>query len=119
MQHTGVTVGTGERNKLGRSGCERSSTSNLNLGTLGIDLLGRSSASGTWWAKNQSYSGQGVKSDRFEPDEVITRRDCGGDGRRPGRILGDHLTVSPESVEYRTGEQSSFVDLELKHVKLL
>lgn len=45
MPHTGVAVGTGEGNELSRSRCERSSTSDLDLGTLGVKLLERSSVS--------------------------------------------------------------------------
>lgn len=54
-----------------------------------------------------------MKSDGLEPDEVISGGYCGGDRRRPARVLGNHLSGSPGSVIDGSREKSGFVNLEL------
>lgn len=54
-----------------------------------------------------------MESDGLETDEIVSGRNCRGDGRRPGRVLSNHLAVSPRAAINGTREQPGFVNLEL------
>lgn len=53
-----------------------------------------------------------MKGDRLEADEVVTRGDGRGDSRRPGRVVGDHLAVTPRAGVDSAGQETGLVNLE-------
>lgn len=62
--------------------------------------------------ENKTYSGLGVQRDSLETDEVVAGGDAGRDGRRPGRVVCDHLAVGPRAGVDGAGEEAGLVNLE-------
>lgn len=91
-----VTVSTGEGNELVRRGGAGSATDDLDLSTFWVELCGK-----------------GVQGDRLETNEVVSRGDGGGDGRRPGGVLVNHLAGTPVAISDGARDKTGLVDLEL------
>lgn len=53
-----------------------------------------------------------MERDRLKPDEVAARGYGGRDGRRPGRVVGDHLAGTPGAIIDGAREETGFIDLE-------
>jgi hypothetical protein len=53
-----------------------------------------------------------MKSDSFKSDEVWATGNSSRNSGRPGRVVSDHKTVTPEAVEYCAVDKSRLVDLE-------
>lgn len=56
-----------------------------------------------------------MQSNGLETDEIISRRDRGRNGGSPGRVLVNHLAVSPIAVSNGSGDQSGLIDFELNY----
>jgi hypothetical protein len=53
-----------------------------------------------------------VQRNSLESDEVVARRNGFRDGCGPGRVVRDHLAISPLTIVDCTGEETGLVDLE-------
>lgn len=53
-----------------------------------------------------------MEGDGLKTDEVVARGDRAWDGGSPGRVVGDHLAVSPLTVVNSARQETSFIDLE-------
>lgn len=58
-----------------------------------------------------------MKGDCLETDEVVATGHSRGDSSGPGRVLGDHLAITPETVVHRAVDETGLIDLKLKHTR--
>ena len=66
-------------------------------------------------SENQgTYSGHRVESDSLKANQVVSGWDRGRNGCRPGAVLLDHQTSTPEAIVDSSVKETSLVDFELR-----
>jgi len=108
-----AAVGAGEGDKLVARGLDVSAVDDLNLSTLGVELLSRSVRPEKSRQGRMTYSGHRVQSNSLEADQIVATGGLGWNGRGPAAVLLDHLSSSEETAVEGATEETSMVDLEL------
>lgn len=110
-----VAVATWECNEFGSGRLEATSTCDRDLRALGVELLKKEPF--RIFERNSrrkaAYRGKRVKRNGLETDEIVAARHSLRNGRGPGRVLGNHDTVTPDTVVDGAVDETRLVDLEL------
>jgi len=112
-----IRIATRKLNQFRRSRLSAAAIRNLDLSTLGVELLYITMSvlcPSSDHLKETTYSRERVQSNSLKTNQVLAAGDWRGNGSRPTTIISDHFSRAPGSVSDSTRQKTRFIYLELQ-----